>query len=267
MPILDIDGCKLNYELDGEGSNIVFINGLTMDTDGWALQVPYFSKRYRVLRYDCRGQGKSDKPDMVYTPEIQAEDLKKILDILDIERTHIVGLSYGGMIAQHFAVNYPQRVGAIVLVDTCSYIGPLLELTIKLWIEATEVGGSELRYDVMLPFLFSECFVKENLEKILSLKEASVRTNPPLAVINLARGCLTHNIHDRISNIISPTLIVAGEEDILIPLRYSRLLNEKIKDSELLVIKKCGHVPPIEKPEEFNSSVMSFFKSHDHSLN
>ncbi len=264
MPILDIDGCRLNYESDGEGPNIVFINGLTMDTNGWVLQVPYFSKKYRVLRYDCRGQGKSDKPDMVYTPDIQMEDLKNILDELEVERAHIIGLSYGGMIAQHFAVNYPKRVGALVLVDTCSYIGPLLELTIKLWIKATEVGGNELRYDAMIPFLFSENFIENNLEKILSLREASVKNNPSQAVINLAKGCLAHNIHDKISNIVSPTLIVVGEEDILIPLKYSRLLHERIKDSELLVIEKCGHAPPLERPEEFNSSVMTFLEKHDH---
>lgn len=264
MPRIDIDGVKLNYELNGKGPYVVFINGLTMDVNGWILQVPDFSKRYSVLRYDCRGQGQSDKPDMEYTPEIHAEDLKRLLDKLSIDKAHIVGLSNGGMIAQHFAVNYPQRLGALVLVDTCSYIGTLLELIIKTWIKATEVGGSELRYDVALPFLFSENFIRNNLEKILSLKETSVKTNPPKAVINLARGCLKHNIHERLSNITAPTLIIVGEEDILIPLKYSRILHENIKNSKLLVMRDCGHVPPIEKPEEFNKAVISFIKDHDH---
>jgi len=263
MPRIDLNNVSLNYELNGDGLPVVFINGLTMDLNGWYYQVPPFSQRYRVLRYDCRGQGQSDKPDMDYTQEMHADDLNRLMDRIGFDRSHIIGLSNGGMIAQHFALEYPQKVGALVLVDTCSYIDTLLELILKAWIKATEVGGSELRYDVALPVLFAESFVRKNLESILGMREINIRNNPPKPIINLARGCLKHDINNRISEITAPSLIMVGEEDILVPQKYSKVLHEKIKNSTLVTMKDCGHVPPIEKPEEFNEIVLNFLRPQD----
>jgi 3-oxoadipate enol-lactonase len=151
----------------------------------------------------------------------------------------------------------------LVLVDTCSYIDIQLELIIKAWIKASELGGSELRYDVALPVLFAEGFIKKNLETIMAMREISIKNNPPRAVINLAKACLKHDLNDRLSEIKAPTLIIVGEEDILIPPKYSKILHEKIQDSKLIIIRDCGHVPPIEKPEEFNRTVLDFLNEHD----
>lgn len=263
MPRLSVNSINLNYELEGNGSVVVFINGLTMDVNGWYFQVQEFSKRHRVLRYDCRGQGKSDKPDMEYSQTMHAEDLKNLMQKLDIQKAHLVGLSNGGMIAQHFALNFPEKVGALVLVDTCSYIDTLLDSIIRVWINAAQIGGSEFRYDVSIPFIFSEDFIKKNKETLAQMKKISSEVNPANAIINLAKGCLIHNTSDRLSEIKVPTLIIVGEEDILIPMKYSKLLNEGIKGSRLAIIKGCGHAPPIEKPEEFNRIVLDFLSEYD----
>jgi 3-oxoadipate enol-lactonase len=263
MPRLSVNSIDLNYELEGNGSVVVFINGLTMDVNGWYFQVQEFSKRHRVLRYDCRGQGKSDKPDMEYSQPMHAEDLKKLMDKLAIQKAHVVGLSNGGMIAQHFALNFPEKVGALVLVDTCSYIDTLLDSIITLWIKATQIGGSDFRYDVSIPFIFSEGFIKQNKEILAQMKKISLEINPANAVINLAQGSLKHNTNDRLSEIKAPTLIIVGEEDILIPMKYSILLNERIKGSRLSIIKGSGHAPSIEKPEAFNRIVLDFLLEHD----
>jgi 3-oxoadipate enol-lactonase len=260
---MTINEISINYVLDGNGPAVVFINGLTMDVNGWFFQVPDFSQRYKVLRYDCRGQGQSDKPDMDYTQELHAEDLNNLMDQLGIRKAHLIGISNGGMIAQHFIVQYPEKVGALVLVDTCSFIDTLLEMIINAWIKSTEVGGSALRYDVALPFLFAESFMKNNLENILAMREYSMKTNPPKPIINLAKASIKHNTNDRISKIKAPTLIIVGEEDMLIPLKYSKILHEKIEGSKLVILKNCGHVPPIEKPEEFNGAVLNFLKEYD----
>lgn len=263
MPRQSVNSINLNYELEGNGSVVVFINGLTMDVNGWYFQVQEFSKRHKVLRYDCRGQGKSDKPDMEYSQPMHAEDLKNLMQILDIQKAHLVGLSNGGMIAQHFAINFPEKVRALVLVDTCSYVDTLLDSIIRLWINATRIGGSEFRYDVSIPFIFSEDFIKKNKETLAQMKKISSEVNPANAIINLARGCLTHDTNDRLSDIKVPTLIIVGEEDILIPMKYSKLLNEGIKGSRLAIIKGSGHAPPIEKPEEFNRIVLNFLSEYD----
>ena len=263
MPRLKIDSIEIQYEISGYGPPVVFINGLTMDLNGWLLQVDAFSKKYRMVRYDCRGQGDSDKPDSEYTQELHAEDLAGLLEKLEIPRAHLVGLSNGGMIAQHFALRYPEKTGALVLVDACSHVDTLLKLIITSWIKSAEAGGSGLRYDVALPYLFSEEFMSKNLDRILAMKEMNLARNPVKAVVNLSMASMRHDLRDRVSEITAPTLIIAGEEDMLIPLRYSRILREKIRNSTLVTLKNCGHVPPIEKPDEFNRIVMIFLKDHD----
>ncbi len=264
MPTLNINSITIDYELEGQGLDVVFINGLTMTLAGWAYQMKPFTERYRVLRYDCRGQGGSDKPDKEYTQELHAEDLSLLLQKQDIDKAHIIGLSNGGMIAQHFALKHPERTGALVLVDTCSYVGKLLELTVHSWIKATEAGGNDLRYDVLLPQIFSENFIENNEALIKNMKEFSSEINSPRAVINLAKASISHDLRSEVSKIKSPTLIIAGEEDILISPKYSKILHGEIENSELVILKDCAHVPPIEKPTEFNSIVLEFLKKHDY---
>lgn len=263
MPKIKVDDISINFELDGDGLPVVFINGLTMTATGWAYQIGPFSEKYKALRYDCRGQGESDKPGEPYTQQMHAEDLSGLMNELGIEKAHIIGLSNGGMIAQHFALMFPEKTGALVLVDTCSYVGKLLELTVQSWIRATESGGNDLRYDVFLPQIFSESFIENNGEMIKSMKEFSATVNNPEAVINLAKASMSHDLREEVSKIKAPTLIVVGEEDILIPPRYSRELNQEIEGSELLVIEGSGHVPPIEKPDVFNTKVLEFLGKHN----
>ncbi len=263
MPRVKVDSIALQYEISGYGPPVIFINGLTMDLNGWLLQVEPFSRRYRILRYDCRGQGGSDKPDTEYSQELHARDLNALMERLEMPKAHIIGLSNGGMIAQHFALDYPEKTGALVLVDTCSHVDTLLELIITSWIKSAEAGGSGLRYDVALPYLFSEEFTKKNLDRMMAMKEINMALNQVKPVVNLSRASMRHDLRDRVSEIKAPTLIIAGEEDILIPVKYSRILREKIRNSTLVTIKHCGHVPPIEKPEEFNQIVLMFLRDHD----
>ncbi|MGQ0794181.1 MAG: alpha/beta fold hydrolase [Deltaproteobacteria bacterium] len=259
MPKIDLSGVNFNYSLDGRGDEaIVFINGLTMTLEGWYLQAAALAPRYQILRYDCRGQGLSDSIPPEYSQQMHAEDLSALMDKLQIGKAHIAGISNGGMIAQHFALAYPEKVRSLILTDTCSHVETLLELMLKAWIRATEVGGSALRYDVALPTLFAEGFVKRNLQSILNMRELNIKINSPQNVISLAKASMRHNLSDRVSQIRARTLIIVGEEDILIPPRYSQILHEKIKNSELLVIRDCGHVPPLEKPEEFNRALLGF---------
>ena len=258
MPRIKAGEIELNYEIDGEGEPLVFINGITMDTNGWAYQAPFYSQYFKVIRYDCRGQGMSDKPDDDYSQQMHAEDLYSLLEALNINKIHLVGLSNGGMIAQHFALSYPERLISLVLVDTCSYLDKLLLLMIDTWIKATEIGGNEFRYDMSLPVIFSETFIRNNEENLIQMKENNLLANNPKAIINLVKATSKHNLKDKVSDIKCPTLIMVGEEDILIPLKYSRILHEEIEGSELITIANCGHIPSIEKPAEFNEIVLRF---------
>lgn len=266
MPKLDIGEVSLSYEIEGSGLPVVFISGLTMSLNGWAEQAGFFSSRYEVLRYDCRGQGQSDKPDMKYAPEVHAEDLNALLEKLGIARAHIIGLSNGGMIAQHLVLDYPAKVGALVLVDTSSHIGPLLRLTLNAWSKAVEVGGNALRFDLTTPLIFSERYVAQNLPNIDMMKEYSEKVNTDLAVRNLISGSMEHNVRKRLGEIQAPTLILHGAKDILIPPKYAHVLNEGIAGSRLIIFEDCAHVPPYEVSLDFNREVLSFIGEHDELL-
>lgn len=259
MPRAKTGEIELNYEIDGSGEQtLVFINGITMDTNGWGYQAPFFSQFFKVVRYDCRGQGLSDKPANPYSQEMHADDLKNLLDVLGVDKVHLIGLSNGGMIAQHFALKYPDKLISLILVDTCCYVDKLLQLMIDTWIKATEIGGNEFRYDMSLPVIFSETFIRNNEENLSHMKENNLIANSPEAIINLVKATADHDLSHRIQEIKCPTLIIAGSEDILIPPKHSSILHEKIEGSEYITIENCGHVPSIEKPAEFNEIVLNF---------
>lgn len=262
MPIHVLDDVALHYELAGEGPPIVLINALTMDATGWRAQVRAFSTCYTVLTYDCRGQGQSSQPDQDYRIEQHAEDLHRLVLGIGFRRLHVVGLSLGGMIAQAFAAKYPAQTGALVLCSTASRIEPALERFLKTWARILEVGGGELASDMAEPLLFSEWYLREHGEVLKGLR-AHVARQPVAALAHLARGALGCDLDGQSELIQAPTLVVAGEEDLLTPLRHARRLAERIHGARLMVLPACGHVMPLERPALFNEAVIQFLRRHD----
>jgi 3-oxoadipate enol-lactonase len=264
MPRAKIDELlELYYEHYGDGPPVVFVNGLTATLESWYYQVPSFRKKYSVIVYDCRGQGRSDKPPSGYTGDHHTRDLKALLDYLEIPKFHLIGHSFGGFVAMNFAINYPEMVGALVISDSTSEAKPLIEKILIGWVEAQRHGGLDLRFDVSLPWLYSDAFIKKNQRKIRLFKEA-FRKNSIEAAEKLTLESLNNMATDRLSLISSPTLLLQGEEDILTPLRYARQLRESIPGAQIAVIEKSGHVPPIENHAEFNRVALEFIARHDH---
>src|SRR4030043_975160 len=119
MPLARLNGININYRAEGQGEPLVIIMGFTAGRSGWMPQIPFFKKYYRVITFDNRGAGKSDKPPGPFSPRMMADDTVRLMDLLGIEKAHIMGVSMGGMIAQELAINYPQRVMKLVLA--CTY--------------------------------------------------------------------------------------------------------------------------------------------------
>lgn len=262
MPNLALDDVTLHYEMAGNGSPLVLINALTMEAAGWGAQVRAFSAHYRVLTYDCRGQGQSGKPEEGYSIEQHADDLHRLVVGIGLRRVHVVGLSLGGMIAQAFALKYPAQTGALVLCSAVSRIEPALERFLRTWIRVLAVGGGELAFEMAEPLLFSEWYLREHGE-ILKGLQANVARQPVAALAHLARGALGHNLDGQLKLIRAPTLVLAGEEDLLTPVRHARRLSQQIPGAQLIVIPACGHVSPLERPALFNEAVFQFLRRHD----
>ncbi|MFP3880362.1 MAG: alpha/beta fold hydrolase, partial [Dehalococcoidia bacterium] len=110
MPLASVNGININYRVAGDGEPLVMIMGFSAGRIGWVPQLRFFKRYYRVVTFDNRGAGRSDKPPGPYSTGMMADDTAKLMDVLGIEKAHIMGLSMGGMIAQELAINYPQRV-------------------------------------------------------------------------------------------------------------------------------------------------------------
>jgi len=256
------ESVELYYELHGQGNPVIFINGLTSSLESWSYQIAAFRKRYRILAYDCRGQGRSDKPAAGYTGQHLTSDLLALTSHLNLGRSHIIGHSFGGYIALNYAIDYPENVRSVVISDTTSEAHPLIEKILRSWVDAQEYGGLDLRFDISLPWLYAESFIDGNPRKIKLFKEA-FRKNDLNALKGLTLESLENDATPRLSKIKAPVLLVLGDEDILTPYRYTRKLLDQIPHASFSMIKGCGHVPPIEKHREFNRLVFDFLNKHD----
>jgi len=130
IPIFKHNDLEINYIIKGEGEPLVLIHGFGTKYQGWSFQIPYFSKKMKVIALDNRGVGKSSRPNYNYTMNIFVEDIKTLLDYLDIQdKIHLCGISLGGMIVQNFVLKYPERIKTLILCATSAYYdpGPLMD--------------------------------------------------------------------------------------------------------------------------------------------
>jgi 3-oxoadipate enol-lactonase len=261
MPYQTANGIQLYYEWHGleDGFPVVLVNGLLMDTTSWVFQLPAFAQHFRVLLYDCRGQGRSDKPPGPYPQALHAQDLLALLDALDVEQAHFVGLSNGGTVTMHFISDHPQRGARLVLVDTFAYADALMRSKLDSWLAAVEAGGLLLRFDVATPWIWSRNFMS-NQPAILAALRTKAEQADPAAGHALITGTLEYDIRDRLPRIPAPTLVLVGEEDVLTPPWYARQLAENIPNAQLAIIPGAGHALTIERPTIFNMMALAFLQ-------
>jgi 3-oxoadipate enol-lactonase len=261
MPYQMVNGIQMYYEWHGAENAfpVVCINGLLMDTTSWVLQLPAFAEHFRVLVYDCRGQGRSDKPDGPYPQALHAQDLQGLLDALGVRRAHIVGLSNGGTIAMHFTSNCPDYVERLALIDTFASVDALMRAKLDSWLSAVNAGGPDLRFEVATPWVWGRRFMDANPELLAKLREKS-RESDPKAIRNLIQGTLEYDIRERLPTITMPTLVLVGEEDVLTPPWYSRELAEHIPNAQMFTVPQAGHALTIERPAVVNTLVLGFLQ-------
>lgn len=260
MPTLPANGINLYYELHGpeDGDVLVLNNGILMTAaNSWGFQTPVLARRYRVLLYDCRGQGQSDHPDGPYSMEQHAGDLASLLDALSIERAHILGISYGGEVAQAFALQHPGRVRSLILADTVSEVGPELCYTVEGWLASARAADPEAFFAVTVPSNFSAAYIAAH-DRVLAGARARYKLLDYPAVVRLCEAFLAVNFTARLTEIKAPACVLVGEQDRLKGLPYAQILHRGIQGSELHVLRGAGHASCWEAPAEFNTVVLGF---------
>lgn len=245
----------LNYEEGGEGTPLVLIHGLGSSLRFWDGVREPLEKHHRVIRYDARGFGESDRPAGPYDTTTFARDLAGLLDVLGVERAHVVGLSMGGVIAQRFALDFPGRARSLVLLSTSSEVG---EKAAAFWSRLADLverhGLSDRVTDA------SRCFAPAFAAAHPDVVRAHGRpgSNDPGAYAATARAMGSYGWTAELRNVAVPALVLHGLADQLTPPGGGVKLARALARARLLLLPDVGHFLPIEQPALFTSIVLSF---------
>jgi pimeloyl-ACP methyl ester carboxylesterase len=273
MSIAKVDGIELYYDEQGSGDPLLLVMGLAADSTAWLFQVPEFAPHYRTIVFDNRGVGRSSKPTGPYTIHQMADDAAALLDVIGIRRTHVVGVSMGGMIAQELALRHPERVRGLVLA--CTYPEPDAEAERQREFSIARFGGhvtatGETEIDVsaidplmffqhLLPRVFNQSFIDRELPRLLQIFGGALQYGFSLeAILGQVEAVMGHKATDRLHLISAPTLVITGDADLLVSPANSDILARNIPGARLVKVPGGSHGFNFETPEIFNREVIDF---------
>ncbi len=267
MPTIKVGDINIYYEIHGEGEPLLMIEGFGQHSGGWTTLLPAFSKRYRVIIFDNRGTGRSDKPDVPYTIKMMADDACGMLDAIGVDAAHVFGISMGGMIAQEFALNHPGRLRSLILgCTTCGGakgIPPTGEALAFLMSPEMAKLSVEERARQVPPWLWTQEFIDKNPAAVEQYVAITCKYPTPVQGFGRqAQAIAGHDTYDRLPQIKAPTLVIAGTADRLIPVENSRLLASRIPNAELVILENAGHGFIVDAAAEANRAILDFLRRH-----
>ena len=260
MPIVKIKGINISYKVEGQGEPLVMIHGLGNTKCDWMLQTPSFSRHYRVITFDNRGAGRSDKPGGPYTTKIMADDVIGLMNFLKLEKAHILGFSLGGMIAQELAIQYPERINKLILASTfCCQDNLLNGHTPELF------GALDLRLKGKAGPVTRLAFnnsVNRIVFTILNTIHAKLENKTDtIGLIAQKEADVNHFTADRLYLISSPTLVITGTADRITKPSSSAQIAQLIPDAKITEIDGGSHSLIAENKEAFNRKVLDFLET------
>lgn len=253
MPSVRFGQQQVNYALTGEEGQpvITFLNGLTQNANLWTAYAAYFGPRgYRVLAYDMLGQGRSSKPVIDIPLAAHADLLDRLLTELGIRKTHLAGISFGGVIALDFAIRYGQRLESLVAMSTFAELTPQLEFLGAVMLQGLMEVGFPYMQSMLYPMNMSSAWIAANRERIPAMKRAGYIGNDGYAMQNLMESFLAFKpLTPELHRITVPTLVMNGEFDFFTPRECHDLIRGRIANSRLLIVQKAYHAFTLELPE------------------
>jgi len=263
MPRIAVGNIDLYYETHGEGEPLVLIPGFSAGMWIWFRQTEALSRYFRVITFDPRGVSRSDQPEGPQTIRLLADDVASLLRTIGVESSHILGASFGGFVAQEFALAYPGMTRTLTLCCT-SFGGPnhvLPSAETLLAIASTKGLNSEERMRQNLLLAFSPLFIHEHsdeVEQVIKLRVANVV--PEHVYLSQLQAAVAFDVEDRVNQIKAPTLVLSGDEDVIVPMQNSSNLAAAIPGAQLKIISGGSHTFFIERDDNFNRTVADFIK-------
>ena len=227
MPTVTVDGLKMYYELSGAGSPLVLVAGLGLDVSEYGQLIDVLATRYRVLAFDNRGAGRTDKPDEPYSVRQMAADTAGLMKALGIERAHVVGMSLGGRIALELAFEFPERVRSLILVSTSARV--------------------ERRWPI-------------GLLGLVSLVFRGRYPQPRYAFHRQRAASVGYDRSADLSALRVPALVVHGRRDHIVPYRLAEDMAAGIPGARLELVDS-GHIYPLSRSTRFVEQVAAFTAS------
>ena len=267
MPKAKVNGININYKVQGHGESLVLIMGYSGDQTGWMFQTRAFKKHYRVITFDNRGVGKTDKPSGAYSMKMMADDTVGLMDHLDIKKAHILGVSMGGMIAQAVAINYPERINKLVL--GCTWAGgdesghhpPEFLKALGIGESHTNDDSRSMTIREIAGLAMSSTFNSKLCRIILPLlMKIQFRLMPTTGLLGHMEVDMGHNTADNLHTINVPTLVITGTKDRLIKPTSSEVIAKLIPNAKLVKVEGGSHGFFIEMRGRFNREVLDFLR-------
>lgn len=253
MAIAKCGDINLEYYDEGEGPPLLMIRGLGAQCTTWGepLLAP-LRERFRVIRFSNRGTGLSDKPQGPVSVKTLADDAAAVLDMLGLERAHVFGVSLGGMIAQELVLNHPKRVDRLVL--GCTFCGGDKAVRASDEVTVLLMPQPGLSREELIrrtrPALIMQRMIDEQPEFLDEMMRLDIETpTPQETVVNQIMAVGEFDTYDRLPSIKTPTMVLHGDTDVLVPTANARVLHERIPGSTLEIVPEAGHMFFWEHPQ------------------
>ncbi len=267
-----VEGQRIRYIETGKGSPLLLIHGLGASLDWWKYNIAHLARHHRVIAFDFLGFGYSSKPEIEFNIDLALRFVRSSIDVFDLPKVSMAGNSMGGLIVLFAAFDMPERVDKVILVDNAGF-GQELSVLLR-WASVFPVG--ELALSIRTPWsvkmLLSQIFydpkkIPPDLVNCVLKIFGQPRAKETCLQV-LRYGVNVKGLREEIyapvlaqaPSLPHPTLIVWGADDSIIPLSQAQQGKRLIRNSRLTVFKKCGHVPQVEWPEQFNQVVLDFLK-------
>jgi len=267
MPKAPVNGINIYYEIQGKGVPLVMIQGFAGNHQAWFFQSPVFKKYYKVIIFDNRGIGKTDKSSEPYTIRTMADDVIGLMDYLGVDKAHILGLSLGGVVAQEIALTYPERVRKLVL--GCTFAGReikdvnpdlLKAIGVKEGSTNADIKSIDFRklMNVMVTLAFNRMVYRMFL---VPLAKYGMRSIKPEGYLDQMASVGDYDTLDRLHLIQAPTLVITGTGDRLVAPHISDTIAGRIPNAKLVLVKGGSHAFFMEMRGRFNKEVLEFLRS------
>ena len=253
----NINGLRISYESQGEGTPLVFVHGLGGTGNVWYAQRATLSRYYRVITYDLSGSGRSDKSRREFSIDGWADELAGLLDQLSLPSAVVAGHSMGTVIVQRFAAKHPQRTTALVLAGGITELSAAGKEAFTKRAETVEKEGMVAVADTVLGGALSPG-TREGNPALAGMVREMLQANDPNCYAGHCRALMAASARMDQEKITCPTLLVVGDQDPVTPLAAQRQIAAVIKNSRIRIVPNTAHLTMLESPGAFNTALLEF---------